>query len=89
MAANFQSWEFDSPAGPFKNHALSERVLHASIADTLFMSSVTMVDAFGRQRGETITIPRFSNLAIPEDPRINEQMTFLKIKSLRARPLQP
>ena len=73
MSATFQSWDFDAPSGTFKSHALSERVLHASIARTQFMASVSGIDAFGRNRGETITIPRFSNLDLPTNARIQEK----------------
>ena len=69
--ANFL-WNFDAPSGVFKNHALSSEIRKASIATTKFMQFVRAESAFGKKRGENVSISRISNLTVPTDGRISE-----------------
>jgi hypothetical protein len=69
---NLQSWTFDAQSGTFKDNALSKEVLSASIAQTIFMREVQPVSGYGRNKGESVSIPRFSNIAIPSEGRVGE-----------------
>ncbi len=69
---NVQSWTFDAPSGVYKSHALSQRILEASIANTQFMAYVDSIEGYGKGKGETVTIPRFSNMTQPSSSRIGE-----------------
>lgn len=69
---NVQSWEFDAPSGVYKSHALSARILEAAIANTQFMAAVDPIEAYGRGKGDTVTIPRFSNMTQNSSYRFGE-----------------
>ncbi len=66
------NWTFDAPAGVYKNHALSSAIREAAIAETKFMQFVTPEPNYGRQKGESITITRISNIDEPSDGRLAE-----------------
>jgi len=66
------TWSFDAPNGVYKNHAMSEQLRYAAIAQTKFMQFVRPESGYGRKKGESITISRVSNLDVPGDGRITE-----------------
>lgn len=72
MAAEF-SWELDAPSGVFKNHALSSSVRIAAIADAKFMQFVDPEPGYGRKKGDTVTITRVRNIAVPTDATFGER----------------
>lgn len=67
-----QTWNFDAPAGVYKNHALSADIRMAAIAMTKFMQFSKPVDGFGGKKGSNVTITRVSNVAVPSDDSLNE-----------------
>lgn len=67
-----QSWAFDAPTGVYKNHDMSMKLRHAAIADTKFMQFVDPEPGYGKKKGESVTITRISNLALPTNGRITE-----------------
>ena len=66
------TWNFDAPLGVYKNHALSSKMRHAAIAETKVMQFVETEPGYGKKRGESLTIFRVSNMAVPTDGRISE-----------------
>lgn len=70
--SNIQSWTIDAPSGVYKNHALSQLVLEAVIADVQFMPYVEIVPGYGKGKGESVTVPRFSNISPAVEGRIGE-----------------
>lgn len=71
MAGQF-TWSFDATTGTFKNHALSQKVYMAAIANSKTMQFIETVDGYGRKRGESVTLPRISNLAEPTSGVLTE-----------------
>ncbi len=69
--ATFQ-WQFDAPAGVYKNHHLSAKLFEAAIAKTIFMDHVTPISGYGKKMGETVTQTRVSLISEPTDPDLNE-----------------
>lgn len=67
------SWTFDAPTGVYKNHTLSSQLRMAAIAETKFMQFVRPEPGYGKKRGESITITRVSNIAVPTNGRLSEQ----------------
>jgi N4-gp56 family major capsid protein len=67
------SWTFDAPNGVYKSHAMSQELRKAAIAQTKFMQFVTPEQGYGKKKGDTITITRLSQLAVPSNGRIAEQ----------------
>lgn len=67
-----QTWTFDAPTGVYKNHTLSSDLRQAAIVDTKFMQFVKPEAGYGRKKGESITITRVSNLAVPSDGTLSE-----------------
>lgn len=66
------SWTFDAPSGVYKNHAMSEKLRYAAIAETKFMQFVAPEPGFGRKSGESVTITRISTLTVPSNARLSE-----------------
>lgn len=66
------SWQYDAPTGVYKNHDMSEKLRSAAIPDTKFMQFVTTEDGYGKQKGESVTLTRVSNIAIPTSARLTE-----------------
>ena len=50
------TWGLDAPSGVFKNHALSEKLYQAAVAESKFMDHVVPVDGYGRKMGESVTL---------------------------------
>lgn len=69
--ANF-TWVADAPSGVYKNHEMSSALRKAAIAETKFMQFVKPEPGYGKKSGESITITRISNLAIPTSGRLLE-----------------
>lgn len=66
------TWSYDAPTGTYKSHAMSTQLRQAAIAETKFMQFVTPEPGYGKNAGESITITRVSNLAVPTNGRITE-----------------
>ena len=69
--ANFE-WTFDAPSGTYKNFSLSADLRSAAVAESKFMQFVRPESGYGRKSGESITIARVSNLAIPTSGKLVE-----------------
>lgn len=69
--ANFE-WSFDAPSGVYKNFSLSADLRSAAVAESKFMQFVRPESGYGRKSGESITIARVSNLAIPTSGKLQE-----------------
>lgn len=67
------TWTYDAPSGVYKNHAMSEKLREAAIAETKFMQFVTPEQGYGKGKGESITITRISNIAVPTNGRLQER----------------
>lgn len=65
-------WTYDYPSGVGKNHALSERVLSAAIAQTVVPQFAGDAGGFGRKQGESVTWTRIGNLAEPTSAVLTE-----------------
>lgn len=71
--ANF-TWVADAPTGVYKNHEMSSALRKAAIQETKFMQFVKAEPGYGKKAGESITITRISNLAIPTSGRLSESV---------------
>lgn len=65
-------WQFDAPSGVFKNHQMSNKLRMAAIAECKMMQFVTPEAGYGKQKGESITITRVSNISVPSNGRLQE-----------------
>jgi N4-gp56 family major capsid protein len=66
------SWQFDAPSGVYKNHEMSSKLRMAAIDECKFMQFVTPEAGYGKKKGESITITRVSNIAVPSSGKLNE-----------------
>lgn len=66
------TWAFDAPTGVYKSHELSSALRKAAIAETKCMQFVKPEPGYGKKSGDTITIVRISNLAVPTSGRLVE-----------------
>lgn len=67
------SWTYDAPSGVYKSHAMSQELRKGAIAQTKMMQFVTPEPGYGKKKGDSITITRLSQLALPSNGRIPEQ----------------
>lgn len=67
-----QTWTFDAPSGVYKNHEMSSNLRFAAIAETKFMQFVKPEAGYGKKKGESITITRVSNIAVPSSGVLTE-----------------
>lgn len=66
------SWVSDGPSGVYKNHDLSSEIRMAAIQQTKFMSFVKPEPGYGKNQGESVTITRISNVAVPTSDILTE-----------------
>ena len=66
------TWANDAVTGVSKNHALSEKLREAAIAQAVITPFVDVESGYGKKKGESITITRVSNIAIPTNARLTE-----------------
>lgn len=66
------SWNFDAPTGVYKNHEMSSQLRLAAIAECKFMQFVKPEPGYGKKKGESITITRVSNIAVPTSGQLSE-----------------
>lgn len=66
------SWVYDAPSGVFKNNAMSSKLRMAAIAECKFMQFVQPEEGYGKGKGESITISRVSNIAVPTSAVLSE-----------------
>jgi N4-gp56 family major capsid protein len=69
--ANF-TWVADAPNGVYKSHEMSSALRKAAIQETKFLQFVKPEPGYGKKSGDTITITRISNLAIPTTGVLSE-----------------
>lgn len=67
------NWSYDAPDGVYKNSQMSSKLRVAAIAETKFMQFVKPEAGYGKKRGESISITRVSNVAVPTSGRLSEQ----------------
>lgn len=67
------NWVLDAPAGVYKNHALSADIRMAAIAQTICMQFVGTEEGLGKKKGESVTITRVSNVAVPTSDILDER----------------
>lgn len=67
-------WQFDAPTGVYKNHKLSAQLREASVAESKFMQFVKPEPGYGKKMGESINITRVSNITVPTDSTLNENV---------------
>ena len=72
------SWEFDAPAGVYKNHALSSDIRKQAIARALFMRFLSPENGFGKKRGESVTITRVLSLPLAERVAENQRLPSVR-----------
>jgi N4-gp56 family major capsid protein len=67
------TWGSSVPAtGALKTAYLAKDLLYAAIADTVFVEHCDMESGFGKNRGESVTLPRISNMAEITDASLLE-----------------
>ncbi len=66
------SWLYDAPSGVYKNHQMSSKLRMAAIAECKFMQFVQPEEGYGKGKGESITISRVSNIAVPTSAVLSE-----------------
>lgn len=68
------SWVLDAPTGVYKNHDLSSKIRLASVKEAKFMQFVQPAEGYGKKKGESVTITRVSNVAVPTSDILQESI---------------
>ena len=66
------SWTFDAPTGTFRNHTLSERLYENALENSVAMAYVDVTSDFGRNKGDTYTLTRFTHITEPTTTVVGE-----------------
>lgn len=66
------TWVYDAPTGVYKNHQMSSNLRMAAIAETKMVQFCRPEPGYGKKKGESITITRVSNIAVPTSARLAE-----------------
>ena len=69
-----QTWTFDAPSGVYRSHNMSAQLRHAAVAQAHFLQFAEPEPGYGRKKGDTVTITRISNLAIPTTGLLTENI---------------
>jgi len=73
MAAH--GWALDAPTGTYRNHAISNRLLFASVGKTRLLPFTQVPDSgLGKHAGETLNLFRVTSLAVPTDASLSEDI---------------
>jgi N4-gp56 family major capsid protein len=70
-AGTIGNWNLDITDGVLKNHDISNEILHASYEKCRAMEFVKVVP-FGKNRGQSVTVPRVHAITEPEDASLEE-----------------
>lgn len=70
--SNFFTWTSDAASGTWVNSAYSANIRKAAIAQTLGMKFVTPENGYGKNKGESVDIQRFSKLTVPTTGQLSE-----------------
>lgn len=70
--ANETTWTSTAPSGVYKNHTLSEALKEAAAMRYEFTQFADTETAYGKKKGESVTLNYFKPLSVPADPSINE-----------------
>jgi len=65
-------WDLDAPSGVYKNRTMSNKLRFAAIAATKFVQFCRTEPGFGKRKGESITLTKVSNLAVPTTAVLSE-----------------
>lgn len=66
------SWDFDAPTGVFKNRELSADVYENALANSVAMRFVEIQSEFGKNKGESLTFTRLTNITEPASATLSE-----------------
>lgn len=67
------TWTYDAADGVYKNHTLSGKLLEVAALKFQFVPFTKKVDAFGKKKGETVTLMHYKPLDIPTSAQLEER----------------
>lgn len=66
------TWTYDAASGTYKNHALAKGIMKVAAKNFIFVPFTKKVDGFGKQKGESVTLPFWKPLSTPNSPKLDE-----------------
>jgi N4-gp56 family major capsid protein len=76
------TWTYDAPSGTYKSHALSGELLKLAALKMKFVPFTKKISAFGRKKGDTLTLPYYKALTEPTSALLEEK-TRIPIEQLQ------
>jgi N4-gp56 family major capsid protein len=74
------SWDFDAPTGTFKNRELSSELYENALENSVAMPYVDVEDQFGKGKGESITLTRFTNIDESASAELSELLPIPEVQ---------
>lgn len=66
------SWDFDAETGVYKNRELSSKLFEDALENTVAMPYVDTQEEFGKNKGESLSFTRFTNITEPSSAELVE-----------------
>lgn len=74
------SWDFDSPTSTFRNHQLSNDLYENALENSVAMPYVDIESDFGKNKGDTYNITRFTHIAEPSTAQLSELLPIPEVQ---------
>lgn len=74
------SWDFDAPTGTFKNFQLSSELYETALENSVVMPYVDVESSFGKQKGDTFNVTRFTHIAEPASAELSELLPIPEVQ---------
>lgn len=74
------SWDFDAPSGTFKNNQLSAELYETALENSVCMPYVDVEQSFGKGKGDTFNITRFTHIAEPASAALQENTPIPEVQ---------
>jgi len=74
------SWDFDAPTGTFKNFQLSSELYETALENSVVMAHVDVEQSFGKNKGDTFNLTRFTHIAEPANAELSELLPIPEVQ---------
>lgn len=74
------SWDFDAPTGTFKNFQLSSELYENALENSVIMPYVDVESSFGKNKGDTFNITRFTHITEPSSAELSELLPIPEVQ---------
>ncbi len=66
------TWTFDAPSGIYKNHYISNKLLHVAVEEMKMVPFTSPINDFGKGKGESVTLMHIKHVDEPTTAELSE-----------------